>query len=103
MRVLRLSWLMIALLGACLSAHAAAPELAAGQPVADGGDVLAVGRFSAPEVVDWNNDGRLDLVVGQYNSGNINLFLNTTTSSLPRFDGGSYIESDGAPITTSYG
>ena len=56
-----------------------------------------------PTVVDWNNDGSKDLVVGQFYYGNIYLFLNEGTDLNPVFGTGTMIESNGSPITTTYG
>ena len=43
-----------------------------------------------------------DLVVGQFTYGYIWLYLNQGTNLNPVFNGGSKIESNGSPITTSY-
>ncbi len=45
---------------------------------------------AAPCVVDWNNDGRKDLLVGA-GDGTIRLFLNTGTEDVPVFDEGCYL------------
>ena len=45
---------------------------------------LDVGFFSSPAMVDWNGDGRKDLVVGE-KEGGIYLFLNTGTNNMPSF------------------
>lgn len=45
---------------------------------------LDVGNFAAPQLVDLNRDGKLDLVVGEGN-GNLNFFPNTGTGSQPIF------------------
>jgi autotransporter-associated beta strand protein len=50
-----------------------------------GGNEFSVsGGFSTPEVVDWNNDGRRDLVVGDGNGG-VHLLINTGSDSAPQF------------------
>ena len=92
-------------LALCLArpASAAAPSLQAGVFVQDGGAPLSVEYHAAPEVVDWDNDGRKDLVVGQFVSGRIHLFLNTGTDAAPAFSGSSFIQSSGSPIQVSYG
>ena len=69
----------------------------------DGSSFLEVTYCSTPTVADWNNDGAKDLIVGQFTSGYIWLFLNQGTNLNPVFNGGSKIESGGTPITTSYG
>jgi len=42
--------------------------------------IIEVGQFSVPQIVDLNNDGLNDLIVGEYN-GNINYYQNTGTAS----------------------
>jgi hypothetical protein len=79
------------------------PNLEAGTYVYDGHAVLVVDRHSNPCVVDWNNDGKKDLLVGQFTYGYIWLYLNIGTDEEPLFNGGSLIQSAGAAITTSYG
>ncbi len=41
---------------------------------------------SVPTVADWNNDGKKDLVVGQFSKGRIRLYLNEGTDSKPVFN-----------------
>jgi len=82
---------------------AAPPDLEAGVLIYDGAAPLSVNYHSSVTIVDWNNDGKKDLVVGQFYYGNVWLFLNQGTNSAPLFDGGSLIESGGTEITTSYG
>lgn len=93
----------IALLLCATGAHAASPELEGGVYIYNGASMLQVQSDSTPTVVDWNNDGRKDLIVGQYTSGKINLFLNQGTDANPVFNGGSFIQSGGVDITMSYG
>lgn len=52
------------------------------------GTVIDVGANSAPVIVDWNEDGHIDMLVGNESPGNIRLYLN---------DGG-----DSAPVFSSY-
>ena len=56
-----------------------------------------------PTVADWNNDGNKDLIIGDFYYGNIYLFLNEGTDLNPVFNGSTKIESNGTPITTTYG
>ncbi len=49
---------------------------------------------SYPTVVDWNNDGRHDLLIGDTN-GNVHVYLNTKTNTKPVLDSGGYIKADG--------
>lgn len=56
---------------------------------------------SSPRVVDWNNDGRKDLVVGE-RDGHIRLFLNSGTDAVPAFSGFTYIEVGSNPFDCGY-
>lgn len=56
-----------------------------------GNPAASVNAMAAPEVVDWNNDGLSDLLVGQAD-GRVALFLNKGTRGNPVFDGFSYLK-----------
>ena len=58
---------------------------------------------SAPCVVDWNEDGKKDLLVGCFYSGNIYLYLNSGQNNVPVFTYGTILEADGAVISVAYG
>jgi hypothetical protein len=45
--------------------------------------------------VDWNNDGKKDLITGE-NSGNIRIYLNTNTDADPQFSGYTLLQESGA-------
>lgn len=80
------------------------PFLEAPVFIEDGGVPLSPGMYTIPEVVDWNNDGAKDLVVGVYTtSNNILLYINQGTDLNPVFNGGNPVESGGVPITVSWG
>ncbi|MHC4942992.1 MAG: hypothetical protein ACYTG7_08240 [Planctomycetota bacterium] len=83
--------------------QAAEPELEEGVFIQDGGSDLLVDWCSVPCVVDWNNDGAKDLLVGQFVNGWIWLFLNEGTDLNPLFNGGSLVESNGSPIKADAG
>jgi len=83
--------------------RADAPDLEAPVFIQEGGGDLKVDYCSVPCAVDWNNDGAKDLLVGQFSYGYIKLFLNRGTDLNPLFNGWSYVESNGSPITASYG
>jgi hypothetical protein len=90
----------------CLSAlvtSAAIPELEPGVYVQTTNGPLTVNYYTAPSAIDWNNDGRKDLLVGQFTSGNIWLFLNQGTDARPIFGKGQQVKSGTLPITTTYG
>lgn len=46
---------------------------------------LSVGSFSSPAIVDWNGDGKKDLIVGN-RTGNVYVFLNVAEDYAPAFD-----------------
>ncbi|MDH4099376.1 MAG: FG-GAP-like repeat-containing protein [Nitrospirota bacterium] len=68
------------------------PAPDSGSLVAASGSSIDVGDYARPVVVDWNNDGKKDLLVGGYNGANgfIRLYLNAGTDEQPLF--GSYSE-----------
>lgn len=78
------------------------PDLKKGVKLEGGGIPISL-TTPYPTVVDWNNDGSKDLVVGHFYYGNIYLFLNTGTDLNPVFGAGTKIDSSGSPITTTYG
>ena len=66
------------------------------------GTVIDVGSNSSPVVVDWNNDGLLDLLIGnEASSQGIRLYLNSGTTTTPVITNWSYIQSSGTTIARS--
>jgi hypothetical protein len=51
--------------------------------------------------VDWNNDGKKDLLTGE-NSGNIRIYLNTGTDADPVFSGHQYLKMGGSNYDVGY-
>jgi hypothetical protein len=51
--------------------------------------------------VDWNNDGKKDIVTGEYN-GNIRIYLNTNTDADPVFNGYALLDVAGATYDAGY-
>jgi len=77
-------------------------------PTFDGGTFLQVGQPGAkknidvgdratPTVVDWNNDGKKDLVVGGLD-GRIHIFLNGGTDTTPDFFTEAFAQASGSPL-----
>ena len=63
------------------------------------GTAIDVGGNSAPVVVDWNNDGLLDLLIANESaSQGIRLYLNSGTATNPVITTWSYIQSSGSDI-----
>ncbi len=95
---------------ACWTLHAAAAgpvELLPGVKLqADGQDIddHALGHF-VPTVVDWNGDGKKDLIVGSFTGkpGNVRLYINIGTDADPKFGKPTFLEAGGQPIKLTGG
>ncbi len=82
------------------TAFAGTPVLQAGSSIYAGSAPLAVELgYSMPFVVDWNNDGKKDLLVGQKSGGKVRLYLNEGTDANPSFNGFSYLQAGGSDIS----
>ncbi len=55
------------------------------------------GALSRPVAVDWNGDGKLDLIAGN-SAGYIQFFENTGTPAMPQFEDRGYLEAAGKVI-----
>ncbi len=86
-----------------LVAHADLPLLEYKGLLYDGGGVLTVEMQAFPSAVDWNNDGKKDLIIGEYTGGNIHVYLNKGTDANPVFNGSFMVLSNNVPISVSYG
>lgn len=99
-----LTVVLACLLPAATTAWAEAPGLESPLLLESGGVPLDAGTYATPTVVDWNNDGRRDLLIGQHESeGKIRLYLNSGTDAAPAFSGWSYLQSMGTDIITPGG
>jgi hypothetical protein len=58
---------------------------------------------TTPTAADWDGDGKKDLLMGQFNQGNIWFYSNQGTDAAPSFGSGTKIKCAGSNITTSYG
>ena len=94
--------LCILLIGTA-GALAAIPELEEGVYIQSSGSPLTVKTHTTPSVIDWNSDGKKDLLVGQFDKGYIWWFPNRGTDAQPVFAGGQQLLVNGQYITTSYG
>jgi len=56
-----------------------------------------------PCVTDWNNDGKKDLIVGQFSGGKIRLYLNQGTDSEPKFKDFTYLRAGNKEISLPAG
>ncbi len=86
---------------------ATGPVFDAGQLLQVGPDGLkenlqAAGGRASPAVVDWDNDGRKDLLVGGL-TGYLELFLNEGTAGAPDFQTGRRLEVGGGTLVVPSG
>ena len=70
----------------------------------DGGDLFIEDPgYASPCYVDWDGDGKKDLIVGQFLKAHIRLYLNTGTNAKPQFSEFEYMKSDGEVINLNSG
>jgi len=67
----------------------------------DGVSTLTTGNEASPVMVDWNRDGKRDLLCGDYN-GNVNYWENTGTDVSPLFNGSMKLKAGGSIIDVVY-
>jgi len=63
------------------------PQFSASTKVQGPPTPLQIGLYSTPAMIDWDNDYRKDLLLGDEN-GFVTLFLNSGTDQVPKFSGG---------------
>ncbi len=85
-----------------LASAAGALDLQTEEIVQAAGVDLAVAGYSTPDLADWNNDGALDLVVGEGGGGvataNVHVYLNTGTATAPVFDSYFHAQAGGVDL-----
>ncbi|UCG42350.1 MAG: hypothetical protein JSU73_10820 [candidate division WOR-3 bacterium] len=101
--MLKLTVLALACLVATPLALAEIPRFAEPELIQDGGVPIDVGNYAAPMMFDWNEDGRKDMIVGQFSSGYIRFYPNVGEDSAPVFSGFEYMRASGSQITLPYG
>ena len=74
-----------------------APSLTDAGNLVSKGTAIDVGALSVPEINDWDEDGRKDLIVG-CDAGYVYVFLNTGTNQAPVFRGSTQLAADGSII-----
>jgi hypothetical protein len=76
----------------------AAPDFLVALTLQEGsGDLVVPSIRSSPHVVDWDGDGRKDLVTGNTN-GQLLLYRNVGTDAAPAFGASEALAADGVPI-----
>ena len=58
---------------------------------------------AAPAVMDFNRDGKKDLLVGQFGGGRLRIYLNKGSKRNPQFQGFQYLTIGGKQVTVPYG
>lgn len=73
-------------------------------PLRAGGQPINVDMgHAAPFVADWNGDGHLSLLVGQFGNGRLRLYSNVGTRKNPRFDKFEWFKVDGKIVSVPFG
>jgi len=67
----------------------------------NGTAILDAGACASPTVVDWNGDGKKDLLCGEY-MGRVVYYENKGTDETPVFNGWSYLQAGGQLLDVSY-
>jgi hypothetical protein len=86
------------MLSALLFMAMAPPKIELAEPflVTAGGKVIEVEvGHAAPILVDFNGNGRKDLLVGQFGQGRLRVYPNVGTNSDPKFEGFEWFQADG--------
>ena len=74
----------------------ALPRLAEPVKILAGGEPIAVAiGHAAPWVMDFDKDGRKDLVVGQFSGGKARIYLNVGTDAKPVFEDFTFLQAGG--------
>lgn len=73
-------------------------------PVLDAsGKPIDVGTYAAPLLVDWDGDGLEDLIVGQFEGGQIRFYPNSGAPGDPSFEEFQYLRDGGSLLSVPYG
>jgi hypothetical protein len=92
-------------LGLIASALAVPPVFDAPVAIQANGAPINVGYGgnASPFMVDWNGDGKQDLLLGQFDAGKIRFYANSGTNYNPAFGNFAYLQADGSDISLSCG
>jgi hypothetical protein len=64
---------------------------------------VGYGGNASPFMIDWNGDGKQDLLLGQFDGGKVRYYENVGTNFAPEFADFIYLQADGLDISLSYG
>jgi len=64
---------------------------------------VGYGGNASPFIVDWDGDGKQDLLLGQYDQGKVRFYANIGTNFDPVFGDFVYLQADGVDISVSSG
>lgn len=92
----------------------APPTFAAGTKIKASGSNIHVGTYmsvpcaslallTGPVKLDWNEDGKKDLLVGTFYHGSVYYFQNNNMDNIPDFIAGTKLYADGSEISVPYG
>ncbi|MCI0513458.1 VCBS repeat-containing protein [candidate division KSB1 bacterium] len=79
------------------------PPFNSGSRIQASGRDLQVEFAAVPCLVDWNDDGKNDLLVGCYLNGNVYLYLNSGTNVNPSFTTRTKVQADGTDLSVGFG
>ena len=89
------------LAGLFLIPQAEVPKFKFSGVISIGGDEM-IDWFPSPCITDWNEDGKNDVLVGEFTGGaGVRLCINTGTSATPAFASSTYLEAGGSKIQLS--
>ncbi len=80
----------------------APPPFSAGSRIKAGGSDLKLSYTTVPCVGDWNEDGKKDLLVGEF-YGYVYVYLNSGTNTNPTFATGTKLQAGGTDLKVLYG
>jgi len=64
---------------------------------------VGTGGNASPFVIDWNRDGKQDLLLGQFSGGRVRFYENIGSHYDPVFENFVYLQADGIDISVSSG
>ena len=89
--------------GLLIAVYAQAPLFFDPESIKANGVNIDVGWHGSPYAYDWDEDGKKDLIIGQFTSGAIRFYANTGTHYNPVFGNYVWLQADGIEITLPAG